>query len=85
VPKTVDHRPIRRSWMAELDTLNERIAQRFSRAELRRRVRAYLRGLFRPIERKNSWQLAKAAGDETPYRASSTSSVVPAVRLVSAA
>jgi SRSO17 transposase len=67
MPKTVDQRTIRRSWVAELDALNERIAPRFSRAELRRRTRAYLRGLLGAIERKNSWQLAEAAGDETPY------------------
>jgi SRSO17 transposase len=27
---------------------------------------AYLRGLLAPIERKNGWQLAEAAGDPTP-------------------
>src|SRR5262249_44302146 len=27
----------------------------------------YLRGLLSPVERKNSWQLAEEAGDETPY------------------
>jgi SRSO17 transposase len=32
----------------------------------RRRVRAYLRGLLCPVERKNGWQLAESAGDRTP-------------------
>src|SRR5215831_17007953 len=27
----------------------------------------YLRGLVSPVERKNGWQLAEEAGDETPY------------------
>ncbi len=29
-------------------------------------MRAYLRGLLSPVERKNGWQLAEAAGDATP-------------------
>jgi SRSO17 transposase len=43
------------------------IGSRFARAEARRRVQIYLQGLLRPIERKNGWQLAEAAGDATPY------------------
>jgi SRSO17 transposase len=43
-----------------------RIASRFGRAEPRRRAAAYLRGLLAPVERKNDWQLAEAAGDATP-------------------
>jgi len=43
-----------------------RIAPRFVRAEPRRRALAYLRGLLAPLERKNGWQLAEAAGDATP-------------------
>jgi hypothetical protein len=27
---------------------------------------AYLRGLLAPLERKNGWQLAEAAGERTP-------------------
>ncbi len=33
----------------------------------RGRAQAYLRGLLSPVERKNGWQLAEAAGDRTPY------------------
>jgi SRSO17 transposase len=51
---------------AELAALVERIAPRFGRKEPRRRAYAYLRGLLSPIERKNGWQLAEAAGDPTP-------------------
>src|ERR671916_48884 len=53
-------------WTRELDALAARIAPRFRRAEPRRRALAYLRGLLAPLERKNGWQLAEAAGDATP-------------------
>src|SRR5215217_3207374 len=53
-------------WAEELDRLLERIGPRFSRVEVRRRAMAYLRGLIAPVERKNGWQLAEAAGDATP-------------------
>ncbi|MBV9749240.1 MAG: IS701 family transposase [Acetobacteraceae bacterium] len=53
-------------WAGSLDAVLERIAPRFTRAEPRRRAAAYLRGLLAPIERKNGWQLAEAAGDATP-------------------
>ena len=53
-------------WAAGLDGVMDRIAPRFGRAEPRRRAGAYLRGLLAPIERKNGWQLAEAAGDATP-------------------
>jgi SRSO17 transposase len=53
-------------WSRELDALAARIAPRFTRAEPRRRALAYLRGLLSPLERKNGWQLAEAAGDGTP-------------------
>jgi SRSO17 transposase len=46
--------------------LAARIAPRFTRTEPRRRALAYLRGLLAPLERKNGWQLAEAAGDATP-------------------
>lgn len=53
-------------WLTGLDGVVDRIASRFGRAEPRRRAAAYLRGLLSPIERKNGWQLAEAAGDRTP-------------------
>lgn len=55
-----------RGWAADLDGVVERIAPRFARSEPRRRAGAYLRGLLAPVERKNGWQLAEAAGDATP-------------------
>src|SRR3954469_7284391 len=53
-------------WAEGLDAVVGRIAPRFGRAEPRRRAAAYLRGLLAPVERKNGWQLAEAAGDRTP-------------------
>ncbi|GAA5065624.1 IS701 family transposase [Thermocatellispora tengchongensis] len=44
------------------------MAGRFGRVEPRRQARAYLTGLLAPVERKNSWQLAEAAGDAAPDR-----------------
>jgi SRSO17 transposase len=55
-----------KGWARGLDGVEERIAPRFCRAEPRRRALAYLRGLLAPVERKNGWQLAEAAGDATP-------------------
>src|ERR687895_115738 len=53
-------------WADQLDDLCTRIAPRFSRIEPRRRARAYLQGLLAPLERKNGWHLAEAAGDASP-------------------
>ena len=66
MPQTVDRKTVR-SWTEELDALNYRIAPLFSRSEVRRRARDYLRGLLSGAERKNGWQLAEVAGDATPY------------------
>jgi SRSO17 transposase len=66
MPKTVDQKMVR-AWTRELETLNEFLAPRFSREEVRRRTRGYLRRLLGSVERKNGWQLAEAAGDATPY------------------
>jgi len=55
------------AWGGVLAALRERLAPRFSRAEPRRRARAYLAGLVGTAARKNGWQLAEAAGEATPY------------------
>jgi SRSO17 transposase len=54
-------------WAQGLEALAERIRGRFPRSEPRERAAAYLRGLLSPAERKNSWQLAEAVGDQKPY------------------
>jgi SRSO17 transposase len=43
------------------------IGPRFARAEQRQRVLLYLQRLLSPMERKNGWQLAEAAGEANPY------------------
>ena len=53
-------------WAAELDVVFARVAGRFGRADLRWRMRDYLRGLLAPVARKNGWQLAEYAGHRTP-------------------
>ena len=53
-------------WAGEFEALTTRLAPRFGRREPRQRAVAYLRGLLSPIQRKNGWQLAEAAGDRTP-------------------
>jgi SRSO17 transposase len=54
-------------WTRLFDNLCERIGSCFARSETREGVKAYLRGLLSPIERKNGWQLAEEAGLATPY------------------
>uniref|UniRef100_UPI0038B24312 IS701 family transposase n=1 Tax=Nonomuraea antri TaxID=2730852 RepID=UPI0038B24312 len=56
------------AWVAGLDALFARVAGRFGRVEPRRQARAYVTGLLAPVERKNGWQLAEAAGDDGPDR-----------------
>jgi len=54
-------------WANESEEIAELIGGRFPCSELRERAMTYLRGLLSPVERKNGWQLAEEAGDETPY------------------
>lgn len=54
-------------WAGCLEEVHAGIAGRFARSEQRSRARAYLQGLLSPIERKNGWQLAEAAGEVNPY------------------
>jgi SRSO17 transposase len=54
------------AWSAEFAALLARLGPRFGRVEPRRRAATYLKGLLAPVERKNGWQLAAAAGDRTP-------------------
>ena len=51
----------------EVPRVAARLGPRFAREDARVRAQAYLRGLLSPVERKNGWQLAEAAGDRTPY------------------
>ena len=49
-----------------VDALVGLIAGRFGRAEPRRRVGLYLRGLLAALERKNGWTLAEHGGAISP-------------------
>ena len=49
-----------------MDALVELISGRFRRAEPRRRVGDYLRGLLAGLERKNGWTVAEHAGAASP-------------------
>ncbi|MFF3959475.1 IS701 family transposase [Streptomyces sp. NPDC001890] len=53
-------------WAVELDSAFVRVAGRFGRADLRWRMRDYVRGLLGRATRKNGWQLAEWAGHRTP-------------------
>jgi SRSO17 transposase len=64
--QTVD-RKMARSWTEELEAVGNRLSPRFARSEARDRARDYLRGLLSTSERKNGWQLAEVAGNNTPY------------------
>ena len=56
-----------RAWAVGQTEVARRIMPRFARREARRRAWASLRGLLRPVERKNGWQVAEVHGDATPY------------------
>lgn len=53
-------------WAGELESVFARVAGRFGRADLRWRMRDYVRGLLAPVSRKNGWQLAEYAGHRDP-------------------
>lgn len=55
-----------RGWGDRLDGWLMEVGRHFSRSDLRRRARQYVRGLLGRVERKNGWQLAEYAGDATP-------------------
>jgi len=54
------------SWGDAFARFHARFAPFFFRQEVRERSARSLRGLLGPIERKNGWQLAEAAGERDP-------------------
>lgn len=54
------------TWALGLTEVERRIMPHVPRRDARRRVWASLRGLLRPVERKNGWQIAEAVGEATP-------------------
>jgi SRSO17 transposase len=55
-------------WAESFEAFHARFADLFGRSETRQQAAKYLRGLLAPVERKNGWQIAEAAGDATPDR-----------------
>lgn len=53
-------------WADEFEAFHARFAPHFKRREPREQAPKYVRGLLGSMERKNSWQLAEAVGDEDP-------------------
>ncbi|GGS90158.1 hypothetical protein GCM10010206_61170 [Streptomyces cinerochromogenes] len=53
-------------WQDELESVFARVVGRFAWADLRRRMRDYIRGLPAQVGRKNGWQLAEWAGHRDP-------------------
>jgi SRSO17 transposase len=62
--RSVDVDPDR--WQGLFDEVMGRVAGRFARADLRRRTRAFVRGLLADLPRKNCWTIAEHAGDPSP-------------------
>ncbi len=57
---------VRRLWAGELESVFARVAGRFSRVDLRWRMRDYVRGLLAPVERKGtdgSWPSTQVTAD----------------------
>lgn len=59
--------PFPENWAGRLTGLLERLRPQFARQDLFRRAAQYIQGLLSQVERKNSWQLAEAVGNETPH------------------
>ena len=57
-----------RQLRAALEETTARVGRHFANPAARASAGAYLQGLLSSVERKNSWQLAEAAGFDTPYR-----------------
>jgi hypothetical protein len=51
---------------ASMADVERRLAPYFERAEPRRRVMAYVRGMLSPAACRNSWQVAEVSSDATP-------------------
>ena len=57
-----------KQWPKAFDEIENRIDHVFAQYQSRERAIQYIKGLLSPVERKNSWQLAEAAGEKDPYK-----------------
>ncbi len=53
-------------WEADFEAFHTRFAPFFERREPREHAQQYVRGLLSPAERKNTWQMAEALGQNDP-------------------
>ena len=56
------------NWVKAFNIMTSRVGLRFSNSKSRCCFRAYVQGLLQPVKRKNSWQLAEALEQSSPYR-----------------
>lgn len=56
-----------KQWPKAFAEIENRIDHVFAQYQSRERAIQYIKGLLSPVERKNSWQLAEAAGEKDPY------------------
>jgi SRSO17 transposase len=57
-----------KEWANDFEAFHARFGHLFSRSEIRAQLPKYLRGLMARVDRKNTWQMAEAIGDQTPDR-----------------
>ena len=53
-------------WEPDFEAFHARFAPFFPRREPREHAEQYVRGLLAPVERKNTWQMAEALGEDDP-------------------
>ena len=58
---------VRKQWDQAFGEIEERVHHLFPQYQTRERAMRYIQGLLSPVERKNAWQLAEAAGEHDPY------------------
>src|SRR5215472_9104912 len=54
-------------WYTSLQELHRRLAPYFARPEPYARALRFVQGILSEVPRKNGWQLAEQAREETPY------------------
>lgn len=54
-------------WQAEFEGLHERLRPYAAQGRTHARMKLHLEGVLGKAERRNGWQLAEAAGDESPF------------------
>ncbi len=54
------------AWRDGLEALQDRVAPRFRRPEVRARAGRFLAGLLGPVERRTGWHLAEQLGERSP-------------------